>query len=182
LSGTFLRRASSLSKKPFCGSNLKFKSPASQAGLKQLPVGTLSAKHTRYNTGAQKITTVTNVEGRAEDDGLELEAFSRRLSREPKSRAKSRDLWLTRPLDYFADSVQYPLATSSRRNPPEFNIRFALAIRNPTKVVTPKEADRGWLILNSIPTPEGGGWPALTLVPTPEGSPFKLRLGGDFCR
>jgi hypothetical protein len=79
------------------------------------------------------MTTVTNVEGRAEDDGLELEALSRRLSREPKFRAKPRDLWLTKPLDYFADSVQNPLATSSRRNPPEFNIRFASPIRHPRK-------------------------------------------------
>ena len=79
------------------------------------------------------MTTVTNVEGRAEDDGLELEALSRRLSREPKSRAKPRDLWLTKPLDCLKGSVQYPLATSSRRNPPEFNIRFASPIRHPRK-------------------------------------------------
>ena len=41
---------SSLSEKPFCGSNLKFKSPASQAGLEQLPVGTLLAKHNHHST------------------------------------------------------------------------------------------------------------------------------------
>jgi len=48
-------------------------------------------------------------------------------------------VWLTRPLDYFANSVQYPLATSSRRNLPNFNIRFAFGIRNPTKVAAPKD-------------------------------------------
>jgi|SRR5208282_1753887 len=109
------------------------KAPLVRRGSAKLPVSTLFTKHRQYNIRSLAPS------GRAEDDGLELEALSRRLSREPKSRAKPRDLWLTKPLDCLANSVQYPLATSSRRNLPEFNIRLALAIRNPTKVVTPKE-------------------------------------------
>lgn len=72
-----------------------------------------------------------------------------------------------RPLDYFADSVRYPLATSSRRNLPEFNIRFALAIGNPTKVATPKGESRVTESLRMLEL-EGGqpGGPGFALFET----------------
>ena len=53
------------------GSPLETKSPASQAGLEQLPVGTLLAKQNHYNTVRQASRLLLKSSGRAEDDGVE---------------------------------------------------------------------------------------------------------------
>jgi hypothetical protein len=55
----------------FCCTNPKFKSPASQAGLEQLPVGTLFAKHAYCNTAVKASLQLLKSSGRAEDDGVE---------------------------------------------------------------------------------------------------------------
>jgi len=77
-----------------------------------MPVGTPSIKLSIANSEPQ-------VEGSAEDDGVEPQ-------------------WLTRPLDRLIDGVQYPLATSSKRCLPLGSIAADIELHKSTKVAIPK--------------------------------------------